>query len=357
MLGWLIIGIWFLLCPRTGYAAQEKEMKQAVLCVDGYSIGFLEANAALVKYNGNIMVPLDYFCRVIRAEYTMDEEEKICQITIGENEIQIFAGKKYLLFNGIKKKLTVKSRRIHGTLYVGWKAIRTMGMSAKYDKKSSRTKELGYEGAVLAVNTKNEPIQLRQKKMHSKAVTFSSAKETDQLVLVRCTGGSKARVSLHERLSNGRWKQRFECNGYIGANGYGKEREGDKKTPLGAYHLTEAFGILDDPGAQLKYTKVTPYHYWCDDSSLPYYNQLVDVRDLGVASVSGEHLIDYQGYYNYGVFIDYNVEGIAGKGSCIFLHCCAKAKQTSGCVSISEKKMAKILRKIREGAMIVIYTA
>ena len=35
---------------------------------------------------------------------------------------------------------------------------------------------------------------------------------------------------------------------------------------------------------------------------------------------TGEHIIDYGSVYNYCVAIDYNPEGVVGKGSAIFLH-------------------------------------
>ena len=155
----------------------------------------------------------------------------------------------------------------------------------------------------------------------SAAAELDCANQTDQIVLVDYTGGSKAVLSLHEKV-DGVWTEVLSCDAYVGKNGIGKTKEGDKKTPEGTYNLTTPFGIKDDPGAQMPYTKVTKYHYWCGDSSSEYYNQLVDERKVDRKHTSSdEYLIKYKGVYNYCMFIDYNAEGTPHKGSCIFLHC------------------------------------
>lgn len=180
------------------------------------------------------------------------------------------------------------------------------------------------------------------------------AKETEQIVLVESTGGSDATVSFHEK-RDGAWMKLYETYGYIGKNGLGKTKAGDKKTPTGTYNLTTPFGILDDPGSAMPYTKVTKYHYWCGSSRTEYYNQLVDSRVTGRKGTSSDEiLINYKGFYNYCLFIDYNVEGTPGKGSCIFLHCIGSRAYTAGCVAIPEDVMREVVIWAREGAKIVI---
>jgi len=69
---------------------------------------------------------------------------------------------------------------------------------------------------------------------------------------------------------------------------------------------------------------------------------------------SDEYLINYKGVYNYCMFIDYNKNGTAGKGSCIFLHCSDKRGYTGGCIAIPEVAMKKIIQWAQPGAKIVI---
>ena len=178
--------------------------------------------------------------------------------------------------------------------------------------------------------------------------------DATQVVLVEYTGGSAATLTCYEK-QNGSWKALHSCGAYVGEKGIDKAVAGDKRTPTGVYNLTTPFGIKDDPGAGMPYTKVTKYHYWCGDSSSPYYNRLVDERTADRRHTSAdEYLINYKGVYNYCLFIDYNAAGVPGKGSCIFLHCAGSKKSTSGCVAIPEKDMVKIIKWARAGAKIVI---
>jgi len=188
----------------------------------------------------------------------------------------------------------------------------------------------------------------------SAAAELDCANQAEQIVLVDYTGGSKAVLSVHKK-RDGVWTELASCDAYVGKNGIGKTKEGDRKTPTGTYNLTTPFGIKADPGAQMAYLKVTKYHYWCGDSSSEYYNRLVDERKVSRKHKSSdEYLIKYKGVYNYCMFIDYNAEGTPNKGSCIFLHCTGKNKYTAGCVAIPEKMMKQIIRWAREGTKIVI---
>ena len=191
----------------------------------------------------------------------------------------------------------------------------------------------------------------------SRAARLDAAGQTDQIVLVEYTGGSDATLTLHEK-QGGVWRQLMETSAYVGKNGIDKAKEGDKRTPTGTYNLNTPFGIKDDPGANMTYTKVTKYHYWCGSSSSEYYNQLVDSRVTGRGYTSSdEHLIDYGSAYHYCMFIDYNAAGVAGKGSCIFLHCKGKNRYTAGCVAVDESSMKKIIQWARPGVKIVIQAA
>ena len=191
----------------------------------------------------------------------------------------------------------------------------------------------------------------------SRAALLDCADATEQIVLVEYAGRSDAIVSLHEK-KDGVWTQLDECAGYVGRNGMGKAVAGDKKTPLGTYNLTTPFGILDDPGSAMPYTKLTKYHYWCGSSSSGYYNQFVDSRVTGrPVSSSDEYLISYKGFYNYCLFIDYNAEGVPGLGSCIFLHCIGTRDYTAGCVAVPEDFMRRILCWARYGTRIVLLSA
>ena len=192
---------------------------------------------------------------------------------------------------------------------------------------------------------------LKQDKWNQLLETYEKDTSTNQLIFVQYQGGSNARVILYEK-ENGSWKEDFSCQGYVGGNGVDKVKEGDRKTPAGVFGFTKAFGIKDNPGAKLPYTKLNPYLYWCGDKQ--WYNTLVDVRETP-HECSGEHLISYVPHYNYVLAIDYNPECTFGKGSAIFLHCAGSNPYTGGCVAVSESNMIRIMQTVDKGAKICIY--
>ncbi len=174
---------------------------------------------------------------------------------------------------------------------------------------------------------------------------------TNQLVFVQHLGGSRAQVMMYSK-SGGSWQKVVSCIGYVGRNGINKTREGDGKTPTGTFNLTGGFGIRDNPGARMPYTKINDYLYWCSDKT--HYNQLIDIRQYP-HTCRGEHLIDYVPHYDYGMFTDYNREGVYGKGSAIFLHRMGSNPYTGGCIAVPQADMIRILQMAQPGAKICIY--
>ena len=103
----------------------------------------------------------------------------------------------------------------------------------------------------------------------------------------------------------------------------------------------------------MAYLQVTENHYW-GGSPDKYYNTMVDISESpDYIAGTGEHIIDYGSVYNYCVAIDYNPEGVVGKGSAIFLHCQGKGT-TAGCISIPESNMVYLLQHLRSDAKIII---
>ena len=182
---------------------------------------------------------------------------------------------------------------------------------------------------------------------------------TNRLIFVKYTGGTSCKVVMLKktRRKSGtfRWTRILSCSGYVGRNGIGKTREGDVKTPVGTFKITEAFGIKENPGTTVKYTKVNPYLYWSGEYGT--YNTMVDSRELGHVPENSEHLIDYVPHYNYGVNMGYNKKNVFGKGSALFLHCFGSNPYTGGCVAVSEENMVKILQNLTRRTRICIYPA
>ena len=79
---------------------------------------------------------------------------------------------------------------------------------------------------------------------------------------IKCTHDSYAELTIYEA-KDGKYVSIFSCTAMIGKNGPVKHAEGDTKTPLGTWTIGEAYGIKDNPGSILPYTKITDDMYWC----------------------------------------------------------------------------------------------
>ena len=188
---------------------------------------------------------------------------------------------------------------------------------------------------------------------------LDAAKNADQVFVVAAFSedATDAWVSLHEKQGDGSWKMVMTTPGFIGKNGLGKTKEGDAKTPVGTFHFNRAFGIADDPGSKMPYTKADDGTYWSGDGREGFhYNELVNIKDYPELDTNEcEHIKDYIYHYQYCLNISYNEKGTPGLGSAIFLHCFGPAKPFSGgCVAIPEDHMKYVMRTVDEKTAVVI---
>ena len=147
-----------------------------------------------------------------------------------------------------------------------------------------------------------------------------------QLFVVAGMGIDKttATVSMHQRGEDGQWKQILSTPGYVGRNGLCLDEdhaEGCGQTPVGVYHFNAAFGIADDPGCAIPYTKVTEDTYWSGDMRDGMrYNEMVDIKDFPDLDMeNSEHIVNYEYEYQYCLNISFNEDGTPGRGSCTAL--------------------------------------
>ena len=186
---------------------------------------------------------------------------------------------------------------------------------------------------------------------------LDAAKDAEQLIVVAGVGDTTAYISMHEKNKDGKWQMLLETPGYIGLEGMGDAECDHARTPTGTFTIDKAFGIADDPGCQMEYTKVTQDHYWSGDSREGmHFNEFVNIKDVpGLDPDECEHIVDYKYEYRYCLNMGYNKECIPQKGSCFFFHCTGLAKPyTGGCVAVSEPMMKLIMQKVRNGCKITI---
>lgn len=159
-------------------------------------------------------------------------------------------------------------------------------------------------------------------------------KNSRQVVAVYGEGedSAKSTVVLYEK-SGSTWDKTRSWAAHNGKKGWTTDhRENDKRSPVGVFTLTDAGGVLADPGAKLPYTQSASMqapHYW-----------------------PKTHWHDF----DYVVAIDYNrakntppndptrPQG-QSKGGSIWLHM-DHGSGTSGCVSLSKQGMKYLLENL-----------
>ena len=185
-----------------------------------------------------------------------------------------------------------------------------------------------------------------------------AAAGTDTLLVVVGDADDATRAALFAfARREGVWQEVFSASAFVGKAGIvaaADKREGDGKTPAGVYALGRAFGVLDDPGSRIPYTKLRPGDCWVDDPQSRHYNTWVRADAPDKDWRSAENLAREKIAYAHALVIEYNTRPIVpGAGSAIFLHC-ATGRATAGCVSVSESAMKKALAFAGPGTRIVI---
>ena len=157
-------------------------------------------------------------------------------------------------------------------------------------------------------------------------------------------GTSVATLTAYERSGSG-WTQVFgPWLANLGRNGVappGAKREGDGRTPSGAFGFDFMFGVNPNPGVQFPFRRITGSNIvWDDDPASPNYNEWIDT-DNASAGVSPEPM--NVGAYGSGAVIAYNTARTPGLGSAIFLHL-SSGGSTAGCVSLPGGDLIPLLR-------------
>ena len=184
---------------------------------------------------------------------------------------------------------------------------------------------------------------------------LDASKKAEQLIVVAGVDKTTAYVSMHEKDKNGKWQQIIATPGYIGLDGLGNANINDSYTPVGTFTIDKAFGLADDPGCQMEYTKVDDNFYWSGDAKHEF-NKLVNIKDVpDLDTENSEHIADFDYAYQYVLNMGYNSECKVEKGFAFFLHCNATSYTfTGGCVSVPESIMKFIMKNVKPDCKITI---
>ncbi len=186
---------------------------------------------------------------------------------------------------------------------------------------------------------------------------LDAAQEAEQLIVVAGVDKTTAYVTMHEKDEEGTWKQLIATPGFIGLDGLGDANVNDCYTPVGTFTIDKAFGIADDPGSQMEYTKVDDDYYWSGDPREGmHFNELVSIKDVpDLDTEESEHITDFDYAYQYVLNMGYNSECEYEKGFAFFLHCFRMNRTyTGGCVGVPENIMKFIMQHVKPGCRITI---
>lgn len=158
--------------------------------------------------------------------------------------------------------------------------------------------------------------------------------DSRQVVAVYGDGRNSANATVVLYTKDGTtWERTRSWPAHNGKKGWTTDhREGDKRSPVGVFTLTDAGGVLADPGAKLPYTRSASF--------------------AAPRSWAPSHWHDF----DYVIAIDYNrVKGTPPndptrpegeeKGGSIWLHL-DHGSGTSACVSLSKPAMEYLLRTL-----------
>ncbi len=148
----------------------------------------------------------------------------------------------------------------------------------------------------------------------------------------------------------------------IGSAGLTKNKaEGDKKTPIGKFKLSNKIYYrvdkinFDKKNKYLEFILIKENFGWCDDPKSKKYNQFIDINKNKSCN-SFEHLYRSDNQYDIIIPIEYNMKPtIQYKGSAIFIHVQRDInKPTAGCISLDKDDLMRMLESLKKKNLVSI---
>jgi L,D-peptidoglycan transpeptidase YkuD (ErfK/YbiS/YcfS/YnhG family) len=129
------------------------------------------------------------------------------------------------------------------------------------------------------------------------------------------------------------------------------KHEGDNRSPAGVFRIGTAFGYAPHIATAMPYRALSATDWCMDVVDSPYYNRIVDAKQVGAAAVKGSsepmrrdlHVHGDQ-RYRMGFVIESNPDARPEAGSCIFGHLWASPTTgTAGCTAMTPESMRDLL--------------
>ena len=125
------------------------------------------------------------------------------------------------------------------------------------------------------------------------------------------------------------------------------KKEGDGRSPAGAFEFGTAFGQTSLPSVPLAlpYVFLSPSIECVDDEDSPHYNEIVNRNAVKTVDWKSSEKMASVDLYHIGAVIEHNANPpVHGAGSCIFMHIWrASNSGTSGCTAMAEQNLKQVL--------------
>lgn len=135
------------------------------------------------------------------------------------------------------------------------------------------------------------------------------------------------------------------------------KREGDGRSPAGAFTIGAAFGYDSDKPDWLKlpYFPLTAATECVDDANSKYYNSVVDRVPTQPAGWNSSEKMRQIPEYRWGIMVNQNAHRTPGGGSCIFIHIWdGPSSTTAGCTAMQQSDLEEVLRWLDASAKPVL---
>jgi D-alanyl-D-alanine dipeptidase len=131
------------------------------------------------------------------------------------------------------------------------------------------------------------------------------------------------------------------------ASGEPVKREGDGRSPAGAFALDTAFGFDSrqvNSWVRLPYVRLRATTECVDDARSEHYNTIVDRDSVKRVDWTSSERMREIDQYAYGVHVAYNAPPAPSRGSCIFLHVWAGPRSvTAGCTAMTVDALKELI--------------
>jgi D-alanyl-D-alanine dipeptidase len=125
------------------------------------------------------------------------------------------------------------------------------------------------------------------------------------------------------------------------------KREGDGRSPAGAFALDTAFGFDDRQSVawiHVPYVPLRATTECVDDARSAHYNTIVDRDSVPRVDWTSSERMRRIGQYAFGVHVAYNAPPAPARGSCIFLHIWAgPGSVTAGCTAMEVGALKELI--------------